>query len=195
MRAKVPVIQYLGMVARCKQKRFYFELTQHPVSEGYVHFDDEPFGANNMHVLNTLLSYLNAGRACPRCGSMETVPSPYRGVEYHVCIDCSMRWEPSASLPVQFKGINTPVYAKGKEQEEWTGVDARKVGEAGLLEGWHRASSEKYACRCPVHQGQTTTSMVVFNDGHFHCHMGCSTTEIYRVIKGLWENRGPANDA
>ena len=189
MRAKVPVFRYLSMVAQTKQKRFYFELSQHPVSEGHVHFDDDPFGANNLHVLNTLLRFLNNDKNCPRCGSQETTPSPHRGVEYHVCIDCDMRWEPSASLPAHFKGVNTPVYKKGKEKEAWAGVEAIQVGEAGLLEGWHRKSSDAYACRCPVHQGQTTTSMVVFNDGHFYCHMGCSGTEIYRVIKGLWEGR------
>ena len=189
MRAAVPVFRYLSLVAQAKQKRFYFELSQHPVANGHVLFDDEPHGANNMHVLNTLLRFLNNDKNCPRCGGQDTIHSPYRGVDYHICIDCSMRWEPSASLPAEFKGFNTPVYTKGKEQDAWTGVDALQVGEAGLLEGWHRMSSEKYACRCPVHQGQTTTSMVVFNDGHFYFHMGCSGTEIYRVIKGLWEGR------
>ena len=193
MRARVPIAKYLSMVSRVephkKSTRFYFQMSNHPIEQGYVLFDDDAHGFNNMHVLKTLLNYLNAGKSCPECKSKDSVLSHHKGIDYHVCIECNHRWIPSSNLPDEFKST-APIYRPKKEKDDFKGVSAIEVGEAGLLEGWHRKDSECYACRCPVHNGQSVNSMVVFNDGHFYCHMNCDGREIYRVLKELKKEGG-----
>ena len=193
MRARVPIVKYLSMVSKVephkKTTRFYLQMSNHPIEAGHVLFDDNPRGANNMHILTTLLDYLNAGKSCPKCGSKDSALSQHRGIDYHICSECDNRWIPSSNLPDDFMGT-TPVYRPKKEKDEFKGVSAIEVGEAGLLEGWHRKDSECYACRCPVHNGQSVNSMVVFNDGHFYCHMNCDGKEIYRVLKELKKEGG-----
>ena len=193
MRARVPIAKYLSMVSRVephkKSTRFYFQMSNHPIEQGYVLFDDDAHGFNNMHVLKTLLNYLNAGKSCPECKSKDSVLSHHKGIDYHVCIECNHRWIPSSNLPDEFKAT-APIYRPKKEKDDFKGISAIEVGEAGLLEGWHRKDSECYACRCPVHNGQSVNSMVVFNDGHFYCHMNCDGREIYRVLKELKKEGG-----
>ena len=86
-----------------------------PDEAGHVLFDDNPRGANNMHILTTLLDYLNAGKSCPKCGSKDSALSQHRGIDYHICSECDNRWIPSSNLPDDFMGT-TPVYRPKKER-------------------------------------------------------------------------------
>jgi hypothetical protein len=156
MRAKVPVFEYLEMIAGIK-KNVLVAFANQRISEGFVLFTNR-----NMHVLKSLLRTVNEG-----------VPMP----EGYVIVD----------------GVKRGIFNETKENGDYTGIDAR--GFENVLEGYHKKSSQWFACRCPAHNGVSTDSMVISVDtGRWYCHMGCSSTEIHTALKALTpepETKGP----
>ena len=176
MRAEVPVFKWLSMTAKMKQYP-YMQLSFHRIQDGKVLFDD-----GNMHILKTVLQAINTS-GCPRCQAEDSTITPHEGINWRTCHSCGERWDPEVRLPEHFEG-KIPVFPKSKPKKEYTGVDARTV--SSHLEGWHQKDAEWYACRCPVHMGQSVNSMVVsVRTGAFFCHQGCSSTDIYKVLKGF----------
>ena len=146
MRARVPVLQYMGMLVGLA-KNPLISLQNQRIAEGYVLFDDL-----NIHILQSLLRRVNEG-----------VPMPTR-YEGRVGIVEETR----NNLP--FSG----------------GIDPRKM--SNVLDGYHKKSARWFACRCPVHDGISTDSMVINADtGRWYCHSGCSSTEIHKALKALQE--------